>query len=244
MIYSIDFETRSEIDLIDRGLDVYANDASTEVLCIAFGTMPESIKVSTPQNPETNHLWPLMQHVSKGGKIQAWNALFEYAIWNCVCVPKYDWPPLKLEQCIDILATATANNIPQGLDDAGAFFNLEYKKDPIGKRLIQKLCKPHKGEFNNDPELLNQLYEYCRQDVKTEMSIGRILRALDASEQKVWELTQRINIRGVPVDSEELKNAVFACETAQNEIDRQTIDRKSTRLNSSHIPLSRMPSSA
>ena len=38
MIYSIDFETRSAIDLKLRGLDIYANDKSTEVLCIAFGT--------------------------------------------------------------------------------------------------------------------------------------------------------------------------------------------------------------
>ena len=221
MIYSIDFETRSRIELKDRGLDVYANDPSTEVLCIAFGTSEDSVEVWSHQG---DSIQKLLHHVEYGGKIQAWNALFEYAIWNCVCVPKYGWPPLKLEQCIDTMAIAAANNIPQGLDDAGTFLNSEYKKDPIGKRLLQKLSKPHKGEFNNDPELLNQLYEYCRQDVKTEMSIGRILRALDASEQKVWELTQRINIRGVPVDSEELKNAVFACETAQNEIDRQTIE--------------------
>ena len=45
MIYSIDFETRSTIDLTDRGLDIYANDPSTEVLCIAFGTTPETVKV-------------------------------------------------------------------------------------------------------------------------------------------------------------------------------------------------------
>ena len=88
MIYSIDFETRSFANLPDVGLDIYANDPTTEVLCIAFGTTPETVKVLPPQNPSTNQLWPLMQHVSKGGKIAAWNAMFEYAIWNCVCVPK------------------------------------------------------------------------------------------------------------------------------------------------------------
>ena len=93
--------------------------------------------------------------------IQAWNAMFEYAIWNCVCVPKYGWPKLKLEQCVDTMAVAAANNIPQSLDDAGAFLDAQYQKDPIGKRLIQKLCKPNsKGEFNNDPELLKQLLDY------------------------------------------------------------------------------------
>ena len=38
MIYSIDFETRSHIDLTEQGLDLYANDPTTEVLSIAFGT--------------------------------------------------------------------------------------------------------------------------------------------------------------------------------------------------------------
>lgn len=221
MIYSIDFETRSHIELKDRGLDVYANDPTTEVICIAFGTSEDDVEVCEPNG---DAIQKLLHHVEYGGKITAWNALFEYAIWNCVCVPKYNWPPLKLEQCIDTMGIAAANNIPQSLDDAGTFLNAEYKKDPIGKRLIQKLCKPHKGEFNKDPELLKQLFEYCKQDVKTEIAIGRILRPLDASEQKVWELTQRINVRGVPVDSVELQNAVFACEKAQEEIDRQCVE--------------------
>ena len=224
MIYSIDFETRSLANLPDVGLDNYANDYSTEVLCIAFGTTPETVNVLTPHNPNTNQLWPLMQHVSKGGKIQAWNAMFEYAIWNCVCVPKYGWPELKLEQCIDSMAIAAANNIPQGLDDAGTFMDAAHKKDPIGAKLIQKLCKPNrKGEFENDPELLAQLYEYCKQDVRTEMSIVAGLRALSAEEQRIWELTQRVNLRGVPVNKWELESAVRAVEAAQNKLDEETV---------------------
>ena len=45
MIYSIDFETRSAIDLTEQGLDIYANDPTTEVLCIAFGTTPDNVQV-------------------------------------------------------------------------------------------------------------------------------------------------------------------------------------------------------
>jgi DNA polymerase len=225
MIYSVDFETRSLIDLVDRGLDVYANDPSTEVLCIAFGTTADTVKVKTPQNPSTNELWPLMQHVSKGGKIQAWNAMFEYTIWNCVCVPKYGWPELKLSQVIDSMAIAAANNIPQSLDDAGAFINADHQKDQIGKKLIQKLCKPNrKGEFNEDQEALAQLFEYCQKDVMAEMSIVAKLRPLTAEEQDVWELTQRINIRGVPVDPQELQNAVQAVKNAQKGLDEELIE--------------------
>jgi DNA polymerase len=221
MIYSIDFETRSHIDLTEQGLDIYANDPTTEVLCIAFGTAPTNIGVYDPkrQSPGT-----LLNHVSKGGKIQAWNAMFEYAIWNCVCVLKYGWPPLKLEQCIDTMAVAAANNAPQGLEDAAIFMDSEHLKDTTGRKLIQKLCKPQKdGTFNEDPELMAELFAYCQQDVRTEMALGRDLRPLTDVEQSIWELTQRINLRGVPVDPIELHNAVLAVVRAQDALDNELI---------------------
>ena len=223
MIYSIDFETRSFADLTEVGLDKYANCLSTKVLCIAFGNTAETVQVLPPQNPSTNQLWPLMQHVSKGGKIQAWNAMFEYAIWNCVCVPKYGWPPLKLEQCIDTMAIAAANNVPQSLGDASIFMDATHQKDTRGRYLIQKLCKPHKGVFNNDPELMREMFEYCAQDVRTEMAIGSVLRPLTPFEEDIWTLTQRINLRGVPVDPEELHNAVLAVVRAQDAIDNECV---------------------
>ena len=222
-VYSIDFETRSVIDLPDRGLDIYANDPSTEVLCIAFGTEPDDVDVCDPYS--IKNLSALHKHVRNGGKIAAWNAAFEYAIWNCVCVPKYGWPELKLEQCIDTMAWSAACNAPQSLDDASAFFDSTYKKDPIGKKLIQKLCKPHKNartgnmEFNNDPELLKQLFEYCKTDVKTELALQGHLRALSEAEQAIWILTMRINLRGVPTSIVEVENAVKAVKNAQETID-------------------------
>jgi len=228
MIYSIDFETRSKANLPDVGLDIYANDPTTEVLCIAFGTQPSNVVVSQP-NPPINighslDFHELIEHVRQGGKIQAWNAMFEYAIWNCVCVPKYGWPPLKLEQCIDSMAIAAANNVPQSLDEAGTFMDAAHKKDAIGARLIQKLCKPNrKGEYEDDPELLAQLFKYCAQDVRTEMAIASLLRPLTVGEQRIWELTQRINLRGVPVDPNELQNAVKAVGEAQASIDAECV---------------------
>ena len=222
MIYSIDFETRSRIDLTDQGLDIYANDDTTEVLCIAFGTSPNKIEVVSPhQGTYGSHA--LLKHVANGGKIQAWNAMFEYAIWNCVCVPKYGWPPLRLTQVIDSMAIAAANNIPQSLGDAAVFINSEHQKDTRGRYLIQKLCKPHKGVFNEDPELMRELFEYCQQDVRAEMTITSNLRPLSQVEQEVWELTQRINLRGVPVDPNELHNAVLAVARAQDALDNELV---------------------
>jgi DNA polymerase len=222
MIYSIDFETRSHANLPDVGLDIYANDPTTEVLCIAYGVYPDKIRLV--DNAILDKNFPLLDHVRNGGKIQAWNAMFEYAIWNCVCVPKYGWPELKLEQCIDSMAVAAANNVPQSLDEAGAFMDSEHKKDAVGKRLIMKLSKPSiKGVFNEDPDLLKELYTYCEQDVRTEMSIVANLRPLSDVEQDVWTLTQRVNLRGVPVSPTELQNAVLAVERAQALLDNELL---------------------
>jgi DNA polymerase len=221
LIYSCDFETRSHIDLLDQGLDIYANDPTTEVLCIAYGSNPNNVRVIDSVFTQN---FPLLDHVRNGGKIQGWNVMFEYTIWNCICVPKYGWPPLKLEQCIDSMATAASNNIPQGLGDASVFMDSTHKKDIRGRYLIQKLCKPNrKGVFENDPELLAELFEYCAKDVRAEMAIVELLRPLSAQEQHIWELTQRINLIGVSVDPQELHNAVLAVVRAQDAIDNECL---------------------
>jgi DNA polymerase bacteriophage-type len=224
MIYSIDFETRSFADLPEVGLDKYANCLSTEVLCIAFGTQPNNVLVTSPKPTANLDLNNLLLHVRGGGKIQAWNAMFEYAIWNCVCVPKYGWPLLKLEQCIDTMAIAAANNVPQALGDAAIFMDANQQKDTRGRYLIQKLCKPNrKGVFEDNFELMAELFAYCAQDVRTEMAIGAVLRPLSDAEQAVWELTQRINLRGVPVDYNELHSAVLAVVRAQDQLDNECL---------------------
>ena len=224
MIYSIDFETRSIVDLKEQGLDIYANHESTEMLCIAFGTSVDLVYIYSGKSTDGVDLQKLLNHVREGGKIQAWNAMFEYAIWNCVCVPKYGWPELKLTQVVDSMAIAAANNVPQSLQDAAIFMDAAHKKDNIGAKLIQKLCKPLKnGNFNNDPELLTQLMLYCQKDVMAEMSVVSKLRGLSAKEQAIWELTQRINLRGVPVVPKELSNACTAVLSAQGAIDQELL---------------------
>jgi len=224
MIYSIDFETRSAVDLAEQGLDIYANDSSTEVLCIAYGVNPNSVQVASPLHNPTYKEHALFKHVVEGGKIQAWNAMFEYAIWNCVCVPKYGWPPLKLEQCIDSMAIAAANNVPQSLGDAAIFMDSAHQKDTRGRYLINKLCKPKKdGWFDESEPLMKELFDYCAQDVRTEMAIVADLRPLTASEMDVWTLTQRINLRGVPVDPKELRNAIAAIDFVQNDLNAECL---------------------
>lgn len=203
-ILSIDFETRSRIDLKDRGLDVYSRDESTEIICIAAGFKESEVQVWAPQDVPS---W-VLDHAENGGVIAAWNAAFEVNIWNRVG-KRLGWPELKWTQMSDSMAIAAANNVPQDLDTAGELLDATYQKDKRGKKLIQLLCKPNrKGEFSYDPELLAEMFEYCKRDVQTEISVVQSLRKLTQEEQRIWVLTQEINARGVPVDQGELQNIV------------------------------------
>lgn len=198
---SIDFETRSRVDLKTYGLDRYARDPSTEVICMAYSINGSDPKIWVPI------LEPMPAFLAANSTVfTAWNAAFEVNILRHVLKI-----PVRWDQFIDSMAVAAANNVPQSLEEAAIFLNLSQQKDLTGKRLIQKLSKPGRdGKFNRDPELLHQMYEYCRQDVRTEMAVAANLRPLEPSEQAMWVLTQEINDRGVPVDPMELQRAVAA----------------------------------
>ena len=218
-VLSIDFETRSHIDLKDRGLDVYSAHHSTEIICIAAGFTPETVEVWAPQDVPQ---W-VLDHAENKGLISAWNAAFEYQIWNRIGT-RLGWPHIQWEQLVDTMAISAANNLPQDLDTAGEVTESEFQKDKRGKRLIQLLCKPKKdGTFNVDTELINEMFAYCKRDVQTEMAIAQNLRPLSAEEQKVWVVTQKINQRGVPVDPRELDNVIGVVECETKHINEQIV---------------------
>lgn len=213
-IVPLDFETRSKVNLKTAGSYRYARDESTQVLTASFRLPGMAAVTNSHRGPHLNlpwanqaHLDALLDHVHRGGRVRAWNAIFEYLIWNYVCVPKYGWPELKLEQMIDTMAVAAAHNLPQGLEKCGEALGIseEKLKSKRGKYLIQRLCceqkatKHQPARFIEDAELFGELVGYCDQDVVAEETIGRKLRPLTDAQQRAWVLTQRINLRGVPL---------------------------------------------
>ena len=226
MIYSIDFETRSHTDLKKVGLDKYAKCQTTEVICMAYSTDGEKVHLWTPDQSVPSFMF------NPKTIFQAWNAAFEYNILKYVLEL-----PVKWEQMIDSMAIAAANNIPQNLEEAAIFVGAMEKKDPVGKRLIQKLSKPNsKGFFNTDFLLLDQMYEYCKQDVRTEMSIVKELRPLTDQEQQIWILTQKINERGVPVNIHEAQNAISTVNSAKDAVNAEMLGITGN-INANQVPL-------
>lgn len=97
------------------------------------------------------------------------------------------------------MAMARAANRPASLENAAIALGLADVKDMTGRALFAKIAKARaKGEDTD--ELLQQLLEYCKQDVRVLYKVYLALPKLSYFEQKVYETDQAINDRGIPVD--------------------------------------------
>jgi DNA polymerase bacteriophage-type len=186
----IDFETKSRCDLKAAGVYNYAQDASTEVLCMSYAFDDEDVQTWTPDQPFPAEV------LNYKSVIYAHNAAFERLIFWYVLQINFD-----LEQFYCTAAQARANCAPGSLEDVGRFAGASMKKDHRGAQLIRLLSIPQAdGTFRNDPTLMAEMIAYCEQDVRAMRSISKALRPLSEDELADYHVNERINDRGVLVD--------------------------------------------
>jgi DNA polymerase len=190
MILWCDFETRSRCDLLKHGVYNYAQDGSTEVLCMSYAFDDEDVQTWTPDQPFPERV---RRHT---GMIYAHNAAFERLIFWYVLQINF-----KLEKFYCTAAQARANCAPGSLEDVGRFAGASMKKDHRGKQLIRLLSVPKAdGTFNTSLDLMSEMVAYCEQDVKAMRAISLSLRPLSENELRDYHVNERINDRGVLVD--------------------------------------------
>lgn len=222
---SMDFETYSEAGFVYRdgkvkgvsaqgkgglpvvGTPAYAEHPSTEILCLYYDLKDgKGRRGWIPNLSALPH--DLIEHVARGGVIEAWNATFEYWIWNLVCVPRYGFPPLPIESTVCLMARSRRHSLPGSLGNAAKVLGTD-DKDKAGKALIQKLTRPHSPTKNRPehrwtPQTAWQdfvdLWEYCDQDVKAEDDAAARIPDLTPYEHATWQVDQQVNARGVQVD--------------------------------------------
>jgi DNA polymerase bacteriophage-type len=205
---SIDFETYSECDIKEAGGYNYAAHPTTEVLCMAWAIDDEEPSLWTPDQP-----FPTRLHdaIVAGAELWAWNAAFERAVWAHRVAPRADAIGIDPEQWNDTAALAATLALPRALGQCAEVLGLSEQKDKRGRFLIQRVCQPYRGERRQDPHLLEELYEYCKQDVVTEREIKRYVqryKPMNATERRVWLLDQQINWRGLGIDTTNVVNAI------------------------------------
>ncbi len=212
----LDFETFSEANLKKTGSYEYSKHPSTKVLCVAWrlGTRKtlrtNKTQVWASRTPSSNILTLLAALENPDVIIVAHNSLFELLILLHVLSRELHTQlylkDLTPERFICTAALAAALALPRDLERAAIALKLPVQKDMDGNRLINKWCKPRKPTKNNpstrhnDADEFEQIKAYCVTDVDTEVELFLRVPPLTALERKVWELDQRINLRGFQVD--------------------------------------------
>lgn len=195
MILYLDFETRSRCDLRSRGVYNYAQDPSTEVLCMSYAFDDEDVVTWTPTEPFPTRV---ALHI---GQIRAHNAAFERLIFWFVICPDFGIPEPKLEQFYCTATQARANCAPGSLEDVGRFAGASMKKDHRGAALVRALSIPRAdGQFQYNPALMLEMIEYCEQDVRSMRAVSKAMRELADEELDDYYVNERINDRGVMLD--------------------------------------------
>lgn len=194
---SIDFETRSSVDLPLTGVYPYAAHPSTEILCAAYAFDDEEPRLWVPTGDLDDRLpLDIINHVLAGGEIRAWNAQFERLIWF-YCWDHRDCTP-RTEQFVCTAAEAAAMALPRALGQCAEVLGVEQQKDAAGNRLMMKIST--RPDYRPTDAELAALYEYCKQDVRTEQAVARRLRRLTPKERSVYLLDQRMNDTGIRLD--------------------------------------------
>lgn len=226
---SFDFETRSAAPLKDCGAWVYSEHSSTDVICYSF-----AIDDGEPITVIGAELHPVLSGALADGHVfRAWNLFFEWAIWHNVCVPRYGWPALDIDRVMDTMALACVRNLPQGLEDCAMVLGQAHQKDKRGKQLIQLLSIPvgpkdpyyAEGEFRNDPALIQEMAEYCAQDVRVEREIAEHLGdPITDHERKVFRFTLEMNLRGLPLCLSDVAAIAEVVHVEQHRINQKLVE--------------------
>jgi DNA polymerase len=200
----LDTETYGTVDLRECGSFVYAAHPDTRLLVVTWaeGDGPVNVWTHMDGTPPPRFV---------GRTLVAHNCQFDSAILERFgLVENCEWQ--------DTAAQAAMCALPRGLDKAAAALGLDVRKDKRGRLLIQKLCKPQRPSKSNphtDPmlrwpdyrELLNELAAYGEQDIVVCREVYRTLPKLPPQEAKIFDLTLRINERGVAVDLDAIRAA-------------------------------------
>ena len=223
----LDFETKSPADLRNCGVYRYAEHPHTAVWLFAYRFGREPINQWRPGYEQPTRL---LAHIAAGGRVVAHNSSFERIIWNTVLRRSEStacWPRLTIEQLCCTMSRALAIHLPGDLDTLAQVLGVAEQKDKEGHTLMLRMAKPRKPTkahplppgvdymWWDAPEHIERLGRYCEQDVATECAIDERLPPLSADERALWELDQRINDRGVNLDTASIERCIAVLEVAQ-----------------------------
>jgi hypothetical protein len=217
-----DVETYSELDLPSVGSFRYSEHESTRclILAYAFGD-DEPVAVDMTLPDWLRKLNPFLRAIQDGAIISAHNATFERNILTKVLNL-----PVKIQQhqwdCTAVRARLLS--LPGSLDGCSKALGIENQKGPEGAALIQLFSKPGKrGRVlpSDQPEAFQRFIGYCKQDVRVEQELDRVLPPMPEVERRAFQVDYIINDRGMPVNLPAVKAGIdFVAEYSEKLVTR------------------------
>jgi DNA polymerase len=220
-----DTETYSECDLSKCGSARYAEDDSTEITIAQWALDDDE---------------PTVWDCTANGRPQAFidlllapdtvlvfhNSSFDRAVIREVW--GIDLPP---EKFLDTMVKALAHGLPGSLDKIGQIVGLEadLAKDKRGRELIMLFAKPRpknsilrRATRETHPKEWSEFLSYSRQDIIAMRAIDQRLPSWNYRpghpELALWHLDQRINTRGIAVDTHLAESAIAAVAREQKRL--------------------------
>lgn len=212
----VDIETYSSIDLRKSGLYKYCRSLDFEILMIAYAFDDEDVKMVDLARGEK--IPKELKEALENPKVKkaAHNATFERQ-----CFEQYGFKTEPNEWECTMVKSAYCG-LPLSLEKISSALRLEEKgKLTTGKALIRYFCLPCKPTKTNgkrernlpdhDLDKWEEFKEYCINDVVAEREIDNRLAKykIPKFERINYEIDQKINDRGVKIDLNVAKNAVY-----------------------------------
>lgn len=225
-----DFETRSAVNLKTRGQGAYFACPQFMPLLLRF-QMPEETAIRGWRYTDRECPPGLYIAIKAGWKIRAFNAAFERQCFDWLA-DNWGWPRPAIEQYICTAAEAAAMALPRNLEDCAKALDITEQKSKEGSDLIKFFSnprRPKKGEdpngvYFNDPteftEKFDAFDQYCAQDVRAESGVCDRIFRLSAFEQRLYTIDQRINARGLRIDTTSARASVRLADRAKRGFDR------------------------
>ncbi|QAA31225.1 DNA polymerase [Clostridium manihotivorum] len=214
---AIDVETYSSVDIKVSGAYKYCESPDFEILLFAYAFNDEPVQIIDlaqgefiPDEVEAALQNPNIIKTAFNANFER-NAISEYFKTT---TPPREW------QCT--MVKALTIGLPGSLDMVGKVLKFAEDKQKMkeGKALIQYFCKPCKPTKTNGqrtrnlpehaPDKWKTFKLYCKQDVEVEREIRNKLSRYETldKEQRLWELDQIINDRGINTDIALIENAI------------------------------------
>ena len=228
---SIDLETYSSVPIAKAGAQKYIQSPDFEILLFAYSLDGGDVQIIDLAQGELLPQW-LASALSDPQYIKhAYNASFEWG-----CLSKF-MGTLPIDQWRCTMFHGLYCGYTAGLDATGKALGLPADKQKLstGKALIRYFCVPcaptktNGGRTRNyprhDPAKWALFKEYCIGDVTTEMEILHRLENFPVPPEleKQWQTDVLINARGVAVDMDMVRGALWIGETTRDQLTEEAV---------------------